>query len=333
MLAKIGTGFRSAGSLVWQTLEEFMRDGCPQMAGALSFYTLFTLPPLLVLTIMVAEPFLEPEAVIATFRTEIRALLGPDGADQVQALLDHVRRPGAGGPAQAAMGIVAFLFGLTAAFAQLQNALNAAWAVGPDPTRGDVKNFLIKRVLSFAMIAVVGFLLLVSLILSATISAFGDFLAVILPGAFTAPLLHLINTLVSFAVVTFLFGAMFRYLPDAIVAWRDALTGGALTAVLFTIGKALIGYYLGQADPGSVYGAAGSLAIVLIWVYYSAMILFFGAEFTQVWARSRGVPIRPVPGAVRIVKEQERVERLGGGKRSEERGTTNEERKGSLGDG
>jgi membrane protein len=130
----------------------------------------------------------------------------------------------------------------------------------------------------------------------------------LLPGALTAPLLQLMNELVSFAVVTFLFAAMFKYLPDAVVAWRHALIGGAVTALLFTVGKTLIGLYLGQADPGHVYGAAGSLAIVLIWVYYSSMILFFGAEFTQVWARFRGSPIRPVPGAVRILKQQERVE-------------------------
>jgi membrane protein len=307
-VAIIASAVKRTGSIIWNSLEEFMRDNCPQMAGALSFYTLFTLPPLLVLTIMIAEPFLEPEAVVATFRQEIRALLGPDGSEQVHELLEHLRRPGAGGPAQAAVGIVAFLFGLTAAFAQLQNALNAAWAVGPDPRRGDVKNFLVKRILSFAMIAAVGFILLVSLILSAMIGAFGDFLALLLPGALTAPLLQLMNELVSFAVVTFLFAAMFKYLPDAVVAWRHALIGGAVTALLFTVGKTLIGLYLGQADPGHVYGAAGSLAIVLIWVYYSSMILFFGAEFTQVWARFRGSPIRPVPGAVRILKQQERVE-------------------------
>jgi membrane protein len=299
---------RNAGGFLWETLQEFMGDNCPQMAGALSFYTLFSLPPLLVLIIMMIEPFLDAQAAIEAFEWEITAFLGPGGAAQVQMLLEHVRRPGEGDPLAATLGVAAFLFGATAAFAQLQNALNTAWQVAPDPRRGDLKNFLLKRLLSFAMILAIGFLLLTSLVLSALLTAFGDVLAALTPRPLSGAVLWATNTLVTFAVMTLLFAAMFKFLPDAVVRWRHVLVGGTVTALLFTLGKAGIGLYLGQADPGSVYGAAGSLAVVLIWIYYSSMILFWGAEFTQVWARRRGMPIVPIPGAVRIVETREPVQ-------------------------
>lgn len=304
----VTSAVRTGGRLLWQVLQEFLNDNCPQMAGALSFYTLFSLPPLLVLVIMMITPFIDPQEAITRFQSEISAFLGPGGAAQVQMLLEHVRRPGEGNPLAATLGVLAFLFGATAAFVQLQNALNTAWQVGPNPKRGDIKNFLLKRVLSFAMILSIGFLLLISLVLSALLSAFGDVVEFFTPEPLTGPILSAINAGVSFAVITFLFAVMFKFLPDAIVAWRDALAGGAVTALLFTLGKTGIGLYLGRTDPGSVYGAAGSLAVVLIWIYYSSMILLWGAEFTQVWARTRGVPIRPVSGAVRIVQQQERVD-------------------------
>jgi membrane protein len=301
---------KTAGRMIWETTTEFMADGCPQMAGALSFYTLFSMPPLLVLIIMMMEPFLDPQAAIDACREEIATFLGPGGAGQVQSLLEHVQRPGEGSPVAVAAGIGAFLFGATAAFAQLQNALNASWQVGPDPKRGDVTNFLLKRILSFAMILGIGFLLLTSMVLSTILALFGDILEEVTPDALTGTVIATINELISFAVVTLLFASMFKFLPDAVVVWRDALVGALVTAVLFTLGKTGIGLYLGQTDPGSVYGAAGSLAVVLIWIYYSSMILFWGAEFTRVWARWRGFPIHPVPGAVRITRQQERVERV-----------------------
>jgi membrane protein len=306
-VAQLGSAAKTGGRIIWQTTQEFMGDNCPQMAGALSFYTLFSLPPLLVLIIMMVEPFLDPQAAIDAFNEEIVSFLGPAGAGQIRGLLEHVHRPGEGSPVAAAVGIVAFLFGATAAFSQLQYALNASWKVGPDPSRGDLKNFLLKRVLSFAMIVGVGFLLLTSLVLSTVIAAFGNVLDDLTPDLLTHTVLTVLNHTVAFAVITLLFASMFRLLPDAVVMWRHALVGAVVTALLFTIGKAAIGFYLGQTDPGSVYGAAGSLALVLIWIYYSSMILFWGAEFTGVWAEWRGVPIRPVPGAVRIVYQQEQV--------------------------
>ncbi|HEV2132211.1 MAG TPA: YihY/virulence factor BrkB family protein [Longimicrobiaceae bacterium] len=299
---------KDAGGFLWEMLTEFIADNCPQMAAALSYYTVFSLPPLLILLIIMIEPFLDPQTVTQMVQQQVGGLLGSEGASQVETMIQNVRRPGTGGPLATGLSIGAFIVGATVAFAQLQFALNTAWEVAPDPTRGDIKNFLLKRVLSFAMILTIGFLLLVSLVLSAVLAAFGDILAAMAPGAISAVLLQGINYLVGLTVITLLFAAMYEYLPDAVVARRDALVGGLVTALLFNLGRFLIGLYLGQSDPGSVYGAAGSLAVVLVWIYYSSMILLLGAEFTQVWAKRRGFPIMPVPGAVRILRTQERIE-------------------------
>ncbi len=305
---KIVSAARTVGQMLWQTISEFIADGCMQMAAALSYYTIFSLPPLLILLILMIEPLLDPETVAEMVQEQIGGLLGPEGAEQVRTMIEHVSRPGAGGPIPAALSIGAFVFGATVAFAQLQFALNTAWGVGPDPTRGDIKNFLLKRVLSFAMILAIGFMLLVSMVLSALLAAFGDLLAALAPEAVSVTLLQAVNNLVAFTVITLLFAAMFKLLPDAIVAWRDALVGGLFTALLFNLGRLAIGFYLGQSDPGSVYGAAGSLAVVLVWIYYSSIILLLGAEFTQVYAKWRGFPIVPERGAVRIFQTQERWE-------------------------
>ena len=305
------SGVKSTGNLLWSSLQQFMGDGCPRMAAALSYYTVFSLPPLLVLLMLIAGVFIEPAEVQRALQGQIGALLGPDGANQVQTIISNANRPGTGGPVAVILGIAAFLFGATGAFAQLQGALNAAWEVEPDPTRGDLKNFLFQRVFSFAMILAIGFLLLVSLVLSALIAAFTDVLTQWTPAGLSGPLLQAINTGISFVVISLLFAAMLKTLPDAVVAWRDAAVGGAFTALLFNLGKLGIGLYLGRSNPGSAYGAAGSLALVLFWIYASSLIVLFGAEFTQAWAERRGRPIEPKPGAVRIVRSKERVEKRG----------------------
>lgn len=308
VVSSITAAVKSLGQFAWAILTEFMRDNCPQMAAALSYYTVFSLPPLLILLILMIEPFLDPQTVTETVRSQVGGMLGPEGAAQVETMIRNVSRPGAGGPLATGLSIGAFVFGATVAFAQLQAALNAAWEVGPDPTRGDIKNFILKRVLSFAMILAIGFLMLVSLVLSAAVAVFAQVLSDLAPSGFSAPLLLTVNHSIAFAVTALLFAAMFRYLPDAVVAWRDALVGGVFTALLFSIGRLAISLYLGQSNPGSVYGAAGSLAVVFVWIYYSSMILLLGAEFTQLWAKRRGFPIVPVPGAVRVILTQERVE-------------------------
>lgn len=295
-------------NVLWKAIQEFMSDGCARMAAALSFYTVFSLPPLLVLLVLITSTFVDANTVETLLQGQIGGLLGAEGAEQVQTMIRNVERPGAGGPVATILGTVAFLFGATASFSQLQGALNTTWKVEPDPTRGDIKNFFLKRFFSFAMILVIGFMLMVSLVVSALLVAFTNFFTQLAPAGLSGPLLQAINTGVAFAVITLLFAAMFKILPDAVVAWRDAAVGAALTALLFSAGKFAIGLYLGRSDPGNVFGAAGSLAIVFLWIYYTSMILLFGSELTWIWAESRGRPIEPQPGAVRVIWIKQRID-------------------------
>jgi membrane protein len=301
-------GSAGIGAVVKATAFKFLGDGCPQQAAALSFYTFFSLPPLLFLLLTVMGVVLEPGVAQARIENEITGLIGPSGAEQISAMMETAAESETGGGIGAIIGVVALLFGATAAFAQLQNSLNHIYRVQPDPTRGDIGNFLIKRVLSFAMILSVAFLLLVSLALSALLAAFGDLLRRLLPGEVSDALVLGFHEGISYVVVTVLFALMYRVLPDARAAWRDVWIGAAVTALLFSLGKFAIGFQLGRADPATAYGAAGSLALVMIWVYYSAMIVLGGAVFTWVWAEKRGAGVRPEAGAAEVVMEKRRIE-------------------------
>lgn len=292
-------------ALLKRTASEFVNDECPRMAAALSYYTVFSLPALLVLILLVAGAVWDPEDVRGQLAAQIDAVMGPATAEQVRAILDQSEQPGAGRPLAAILGIGALLFGATGAFIELQAALNRAWNVGPDPEQGGIRNFITKRLLSIGMVLSIAFLLLVSLVLSAVLAAFGDVFTTMLPGEVSEALLVALNFGVSLLVITLLFAAMFKVLPDAQIAWRDVWVGALVTTVLFLVGKFLIGLYLGQTNPGEAYGAAGSLAILLVWIYYSAMILLIGAEFTQVWANDRGRGVEPQEGAVRVERSEE----------------------------
>ncbi len=292
-----------------RVIREFMADDCPRMAAALSFYTIFSLPPLLALLMLLVGSFVDPMRLQTRLSQQVGLLVGPRGAAQIIALIRSAAQPALSGPT-AILGIVALLFGATGAFVQLQGALNYAWQVAPDPRRGNVKVFLVKRLVSVAMIVVVSFLLLVSLVISALLAGFGGRLTRYLPVSLSAASLPILDAVVSLVVIALLFALIFHLVPDAVVKWRHALAGGIFTGLLFTAGKLLIGYYLGRSDPGNAYGAAGSLAVSLLWIYYSAMILLLGAEFTEVWARVRGQPVIPERGAVfvsRKVVPQEHV--------------------------
>jgi membrane protein len=298
---------RDALRLLWGTLKKFFGDGCPSMAAALSFYTFFSLPALLSLLLLLVGTITDPLEVERAITAQVGGLIGRAGADQVGTILTHARQTYVDQSAAALLGIAAVLFGATTAFAQLQDALNRVWGVKPDPTRGQIRTFLIKRVFSFGVVLAVAFLLLVSLALSAGLAAFGGLVTAKL-GAPEA-LLAGGNWVLSFAVVAALFAVMFNLLPDARITWTDVWAGALGTALLFVLGKSVIGFYLGRSDPGSAYGAAGSLAIVLIWVYYSSMIVLFGAEFTRVWAERYGRGVKPERGAVEVVQEEHAVER------------------------
>jgi membrane protein len=279
---------------------EFVEDECPRMAAALSYYVVFSLPSLLVLVLLVAGWVWGGDAAEGELSAQIDALMGGEAAEALRDMLEQGEDPGAGRGIAAVFGFAALAFGATGAFIELQNALNRAWNVAPDPEAGGLRNFVTKRLLSIGMVLSIAFLLLVSLALSAMLSAFGGTLAAMLPADVSAWALRGVDLGLSLAVITLLFAAMFRVLPDARIAWRDVWVGAAATTVLFLVGKFGIGFYLGQSNPGEAFGAAGALAVLLVWIYYSAMIFLFGAEFTQVWANTRGQGVEPEDGAIRI---------------------------------
>ena len=297
---------REGPRLVWNTLDRFFTDGCPSMAAALSFYTFFSLPALLSLILLLLGGVTDPVDVERGITNQAASLIGSAGAEQVRVILVHSRQISARSVAAIA-SVAAVIFGATTAFAQLQDALNRVWSVKPDPSRGQIMGFLVKRVFSFGVVLAVAFLLLASLALSAMLVAFGDVATARL--GMPEALLEVTNSLISFVVITALFAVMFRLLPDAKIAWFDVWPGAVGTSLLFVLGKGVIGYYLGRSDPGNAYGAAGSLAVVLIWVYYLSMIVLFGAEFTRAWSERFGRGVKPEPGAVEVVEEEHPVQR------------------------
>ena len=307
---------KDAFALLKSAAQDFADDDCPRMAAALAYYTVFSLPPLLFLIITIAGVAFGQEAAEGQVEQQVTSLVGPDAAGQVQTMIQNASEQTSGGTIATILGIIALVFGATGVFAQLQDALNAAWEVEPDPEVSGLKNFIFKRVLSLGMILGIGFLLLVSLALSALLTGAGGAIASLLPGEASDVLLQIINFALSFVVVALLFAAIYKVMPDAEIAWRDVWVGAAGTALLFVVGKFLIGLYLGNTDAGSAYGAAGSLAIILLWVYYSAMIVLFGAELTQAWAKRYGQGIRPDDGAVRVVEEKQHLR----GEEAEEHG-------------
>jgi membrane protein len=285
-------------SLLKQTWRDFGDDDCGRMAAAMSYFMAFSLPPLLVLILMLVGLVLDPADVQGRIEAEMGRLLGTDGARQIQEMITAANRPENRGGLPALLGLGVLLFGATGAFGQLQAALNRAWEVRPDPKAGGFKRFIGKRLLSLGMVMTIAFLLMVSLVLDAALTAFGDTIGGLMGGV-PDFLLQGVHIVVSFGTIAALFAVMFKYLPDARVAWRDVWVGALFTTLLFQGGKVLIGLYLARSNPGSAFGAAGALALILVWLYYSSMIVFLGAEFTQVWATERGKGIEPEEGAVR----------------------------------
>jgi membrane protein len=294
-------------ALFTETGKDFLADDCPTQAAALSYYTIFALPPLLAVILLILGSVVDPRDVQGELQGQIGGLMGPAAAEQIHTILMQARHPGGGSLVTSVLSIGALILGAAGAFGQLQAALNRAWEVAPDPAQGGFKQFLLKRVFSFGMVLAVAFFLLVSLAVSAALTAFGGALGGMLPEGVSATLLQLLTQVVSFAVVVALFAAIFKVLPDARVAWRDVWVGAFATAVLFIIGKFLIGFYLGRSNPGQAFGAAASLAVLFVWVYYSSMILLLGAEFTQAWSNRKGSGIAPERGAVRVREEKQLV--------------------------
>jgi membrane protein len=287
--------------IIKATVREFLDDDAPRLAAALSYYTVFSLPPILVLILLMTGVFVDIDTVADQILDRAEGALGQDGAQQIETMIRGTADFD-GGLIATTLSLLALAFGATGAFFQLQAALNKAWGVAPDPDSG-IKTFVVKRALSFAMIVGAALLLLVLVVVSALLSRAGDEVAALLPAFLSGPMLMVLDVALSLAVITVLFAAIFKVLPDATIHWRDVGIGAFVTAVLFVALRHLFGVFLSMADPGSAYGAAGSLAVILVWIYASAMVLFMGAEFTQVWARRRGARIEPSPGAVRVTRD------------------------------
>ncbi len=285
-------------SILKQTGKDFLDDDCPTMAASLAYYTVFSLPPLIVVILLIASAAFSPAQVQEALQGQFASVMGPRAGEAILAIFENAERPGFSRGIASLLAIGGLLLGATGAFGQLQSALNTAWEVKPDPDQGGLRNFILKRVFSFGMILGIALLLVVFLAVSAVISLIAEGSAV--PEA----LLHLFDAIVSVAVFTLLFGAMFRLLPDAKVAWRDVWVGAGVTTILFVAGKFALGFYLGRSNPGDAFGAAGSLAVMLVWIYYASMVLLMGAEFTRVWADSRGVGIEPEEGAIRVIRQK-----------------------------
>ncbi len=282
------------------TFSQWRRDQASLMAAALAYYTVFSLAPLLIIVIAIAGAIFGEQAAKGELVAQIQGVVGRDGAQLIQTAIENASQlDPSQGPIPTLINIGVLLFGASVVFAQLQKSLNRIWDVEAKPGNG-IKRVLRKRLLTFSMVLVIAFLLLVSLVISTMLVILGNYLRDLVPG-FTY-LWQILNFFISFSLVTLLFAMIFKILPDAKIAWRDVWMGAAITAVLFDIGKFLLGFYLGKTSLASAYGAAGSLVIILTWVFYSAQILFLGAEFTQVYVRHYSKEIVPAEHAVRVPK-------------------------------
>jgi membrane protein len=284
---------RTFWSLIKEAVNDWSHDRAPRLGAALAYYTVFSLVPFLVVIIALIGMVFGEDAARSAILSQIATLVGEQSAAAIKDLIQRAEQPSTGLIATG-LAVVTLLFGASGVFGQLQDALNTVWGIEPKEGRG-IWGFVKDRFLSFVAVLGTGFLLLVSLILSSALAAIGDWFSGLLPLPETV--LHLLNFALSFAVITGLFALIFKILPDAKVAWKDVRVGAVLTAGLFTVGKYALGLYLGKSNVASAYGAAGSLVLILLWVYYSAQILLFGAEFTQVYANRFGEHIIPAPGA------------------------------------
>jgi membrane protein len=289
---------------IWYLLKEtyngFIDDNCIKLSAALSYYTIFSLPPLLIIIISLSGIFFGADAVRGEIFGQINTLVGNDAALQIQETLKNVKLSNRNMFATV-VSIVVLLVGASGVFAEIQDSINYIWGIKAKPKRGFIK-FIYNRLMSFSMVGSVGFLLLVGLIINSLIDILNNRLIENFPQN-TIYLFYVINLLIVFFIITLLFSIIFKILPDGKIALRDCITGASFTAFLFMIGKFAIGFYLGRYNIASIYGAAGSVILILVWVYYSAIILYFGAEFTKVYAQTHGQKIIPNTYSFQIRKQ------------------------------
>jgi membrane protein len=293
-----------------RAVQDWWNDNCLRLAASLAYYTALSLAPLVLLIVGVIGLVLDRQQVGHHLTAQFEGLIGPAGRELVTSILTATNPQG--GKIATIIGLVTLLIGATAVFGELQATLNLIWEVRLAPTNGvwaSIWAVLRERIFSLALVLALAFLLLVSLVISAALAG----AAALFQGPEQALLSRLLEFTVSLLVLTFVFVLLYKYVPDAEIGWRDVWLGGLITAILFTLGKTAIGFYLGQASVGSAYGAAGSLVVLLVWVYYSALIMLFGAEFTHAWATRHGeVTPQPhaIPGAAPQTKSEAATEHL-----------------------
>jgi membrane protein len=300
--------FKTMWSVAQSAMWDWWNDNCMRLSASLAFYTALSLAPLVIIIVGIAGLITERQLVANQLEQQIDLLMGSSSRQLVHTILATTEPQG--GTLAAMIGIVTLVVGATAVFGELQAALNLVWEVKPKPINGVWANlwyWLRQRVFSLAIVLAIAFLLLVSLAVSAALAVVAHYLQ----GPELTLLSRGLEVAISILLITFLFALLFRYVPDAEIQWRDVWLGGLVSAVLFTVGKVGIGYYIGRASIGSAYGAAGSLIALLVWVYYSSLIVFFGAEFTHAWAtRQRAVEPKPYadPGAAPQKKSEAAAE-------------------------
>lgn len=283
---------RFVGSVLNEATQEWLKDNGPRMGAALAFYSVLSLAPLLVIALALAGMFFDQTLAREHLLNQMSELVGSEGAAAIKVMLERGTQEGS--KLATALGVVTLLFGASGVFGELQAAMDAVWDVKPKPL--GIWGILRARFLSFTMVIGTGFLLLISLVISTLIAALHASLEGRLPSQIE-PAWHALSSLITFFIVTLLFALIFKALPDAKVEWRDVWGGAILTAALFSVGKLAISLYLGKSGLASGYGAAGSLVVLIVWVYYSSQILFFGAEITHVIARRRHKKIEPTENA------------------------------------
>ena len=307
---------KSTWSLFWPSMKDafkgFSDDKVPKLSASLAYYTVFSLGPMLIVIIFLAGVILGREAAEGDVYNQIKTFIGPDAAAQIQTIITNAAISDKGGLA-ATIGIITLLIGATTVFGELQDSINSIWGVKAKPKAGIIK-LVLTRLLSFGMIASLGFLLLVSLAVTAVVEAIGVRLKASFPDV-TVVVLYIINLVMTIGITTLLFAFIFKVLPDIKIRWKNIWPGAIATSLLFLVGKFAISVYLSTSDIGSTFGAAGSLVILLVWIYYSSIILYFGVEFTRALAEKKGVVVEPTEYAVLV--EQPTVP---GAKTPEEKG-------------
>jgi membrane protein len=289
--------------LLRQTFIEFSSDNVMKLSAALSYYTIFSIAPMLFLIISFAGAFYGQDAVQGRLFGQLQKLVGSNAAVQIQEMIANTHLKGES-TIGAITGAIVLLIGATGVFTEIQDSINYIWSIRAKPKKGWLK-FIINRIISFSLIISLGFLMLVSLVINALMDALNErLLNIFSEGTFY--LMYALNVTIIFAIISLFFTIIYKVLPDARIYWRDAMKGAMFTAVLFLLGKFLIGYFIGSSKTSAAYGAAASLVIVLLWIYYTSVILYFGAEFTKVYALQRGQGIKPHPNAVYILKEEKK---------------------------